>query len=123
MARALAVAIAVWTGIAWGGRIGLLAAGENGWAWLRIAGSIFIGLLAFVVLVTPRLEWGRRPVLALFAVWTTVLWARSLVVNWAGTGSLPFKLVHTVLAAGFLALAAWAAREAIRSRAMAGGGS
>jgi hypothetical protein len=41
----------------------------------------------------------------LFAFWTTALWLRSMVVTWTGSGSLPFKLVHTVLAIGFFILA------------------
>jgi hypothetical protein len=41
-------------------------------------------------------------------VFTVVLWIRSLIVSWAGDGSLPFKMVHTVLALGFFALALWA---------------
>jgi hypothetical protein len=41
-------------------------------------------------------------------LFTVILWVRSLIVNWAGDGTLPFKLVHTVLAIGFFALAVWA---------------
>jgi hypothetical protein len=103
-----AIAIAGWTLLAWGGRIGLLAGGEGLGSWLRIGGSILIGLFAALTLVVPRLETIRRPTLVVFAVFTIVLWARSLYVNWTGSGSLPFKLVHTVLAIGFYGLAIWA---------------
>lgn len=109
MKTALAIAIAALTLAAWGGRIGLLTEGEAGvWDWVRIAGSLLIGLLAAAVLLVPALESVRTPALYLFALWSVVLWGRALIVNWAGDGSLPFKLVHTVLAIGFVALAAWA---------------
>lgn len=108
MRIALAIAIAVWTLLAWGGRIGLLASGEGVAAWLRIGGSLVIGLFAAATLVVPQLEGARRWALIVFSVFTVLLWARSLIVNWVGNGSLPFKLVHTVLALGFFALAWWA---------------
>lgn len=104
----LASAIIVWTAVTWGGRIGLLTSGEGIGAWLRIGGSILIGLFAAATLLLPQLEAARRPALIVFAVFTVVLWIRSLIVNWAGDGSVPFKLVHTALAIGFFALAAWA---------------
>ena len=108
MRIALAVAITVWTLAAWGGRIGLLTSGEGIGAWLRIGGSLLIGLFAAATLAFAQLEPARRPVLIVFSVFTVVLWIRSLIVNWAGDGSLPFKVVHTVLALGFFALAWWA---------------
>lgn len=101
----LAIAIAAWTLVAWGGRIGLLASGEGLGAWLRIGGSIVIGLFAAATLVVPRLEPVRRLALLVFALFSVVLWTRSLLVTWAGSGSLSFKVVHTVLAAGFFILA------------------
>lgn len=104
----LGVAIAVWTLAAWGGRIGLLTNGEGLWAWVRIGGSLAIGLFAAATLLIPQLEGARRWALLLFSIFTVLLWARSLWVTWVGDGSLPFKLVHTVLAVGFFALAAWA---------------
>lgn len=107
-AAPLAIAITVWTLIAWGGRIGLLTTAEGIGAWLRIGGSLAIGLFAAASLVVPQLEPVKRPTLVVFALFTVVLWIRSLIVNWAGDGSLPFKLVHTVLALGFFALSWWA---------------
>jgi hypothetical protein len=104
----LAIAVAGWTLLAWGGRIGLLVGGEGFGSWMRIGGSILIGLFAASTLVLPRLESIRRPTLVVFALFTAVLWARSMYVNWTGSGSLPFKLVHTVLAMGFYGLALWA---------------
>lgn len=114
MKIALAVAIAVWTLAAWGGRIGLLTSDEGGLGtWIRIGGSIVIGLFAAAALVIPQLDAARRPALIVFSIFTVVLWVRSMIVNWTGSGSLPFKLVHTVLAVGFFALAWWAFSIAI----------
>ena len=106
MRVALGIAIAVWTLAAWGGRIGLLTSDEGVWGWVRIGGSLAIGLFAAATLLIPQLEGARRPTLILFSIFTVVLWARSLWVNWAGDGTLAFKIVHTVLALGFFALAA-----------------
>lgn len=110
----IAVAIVVWTIVAWGGRIGLLTEGESAWAWIRVGGSAAVGVLAAFAVVAEIGERWRAGLLALFVVWTSVLWVRSLIVNWAGDGSLAFKLVHTVLAAGFFTLA-WFAWTAVRS--------
>jgi hypothetical protein len=117
MRIALAVAIGVWTLAAWGGRIGLLTSGEGWGAWLRIGGSLVVGLLAVLTLTVPALESWRKPALLMFAVFTIVLWVRSLIVTWTGSGSLPFKLVHTVLDVGFFALAWWALSMASSSGA------
>ena len=108
MRVALAIAITVLTLVAWGGRIGLLTSGEGLGAWLRIGGSLLVGVFAVAALALPQLEPLRKPALIVFSVFTVVLWIRSLVVNWAGAGSLQFKLVHTILALGFFALAWWA---------------
>lgn len=108
MRFALAIGITVWTLAAWGGRIGLLTSGEGIGAWIRIGGSLLIGLFAAATLAFPQLEPARKPALLVFSVFTVFLWVRSLIVNWVGDGSLPFKLVHTVLALGFFALAWWA---------------
>lgn len=116
----LGLAIIVWTGIAWGGRIGLMTGEEDWTSALRVGGSLLIGLLAGLVLLVPRLEAVRRPMLYIFVVWTVVLWTRSLFVNWTGSGSMPFKLVHTVLGIGFFGLAWLAARSATRGHSIAG---
>lgn len=120
MSGRLALAITLWTLLAWGGRIGLLVGGEGVGSWVRIGGSIVIGLFAAATLLFPRLEPVRRPTLVIFALFTIILWARSLYVNWAGSGSLPFKLVHTVLAGGFFVLSLWAVTAA-RTPAATGG--
>jgi len=87
----------------------MLASGEGVGAWLRIGGSLAIGLFTAATLAVPQLEGARRPALIVFSVFTVVLWIRSLIVTWVGDGSLPFKMVHTVLALGFFALVWWAA--------------
>lgn len=106
MRTALGIAIAVWTLLAWGGRIGLLVDGDGMGAWIRIGGSIVIGLFAAATLVFDQLEPARRAALVVFALWCLVIWSRSLFVNWTGDGSLSFKLVHTVLGVGFFVLGA-----------------
>jgi len=108
MRVALGVAIGVWTLAAWGGRIGLLTDGEGVSAWIRIGGSLLVGLFAAATLLIPQLEGARKWALIVFSLFTVILWVRSLIVTWAGDGTLPFKLVHTVLAIGFFALALWA---------------
>jgi hypothetical protein len=65
---------------------------------------VLIGLATAIALAVPSVRLRTGPLFYLFSVWTVVLWVRSLVVNWTGTGSLPFKLVHTVLAIGFFIL-------------------
>ena len=106
MRPALGAAIVLWTLIAWGGRIGLLTEGEADTAtWVRIVGSIVIGVVTGVSLMLSSLEPFSRAAVWVFAAWTIVLWSRSLYVNWTGSGSLPFKLVHTALAIGFAVLA------------------
>lgn len=108
----LAAGIVTWTAVAWGGRIGLAAGGEDLWAWARIGGSFLVAVIAAAGLaLAPSSGWARMALWA-FATWTLVVWGRSLVVNWTGQGSLPFKLVHTALAVGFFALAWWGARTA-----------
>jgi hypothetical protein len=97
----LAAGVLLWTGVAWGGRIGLLTDGD-GWSdLLRIGGSLLLGLATAIALAMPSLRPRSATLFYLFAFWTTALWLRSMVVNWTGSGSLPFKLVHTILAAGF----------------------
>jgi hypothetical protein len=112
--RLLGVAILVWTLLAWGGRISLLTRGED-WADIgRIGVSLLLGITAaFVLLTEVRQRWGSL-ILKSFSIWTTVVWVRSLIVNWAGSESLAFKLVHSALAAGFLLLA-YAARTRARA--------
>jgi hypothetical protein len=101
----LAAGVLLWTGVAWGGRIGLLTDGD-GWSdLLRIGGSLLLGMVTPIALAVSSLRSRSAPLFYLFGIWTTGLWLRSMVVNWTGSGSLPFKLVHTVLAVGFFGFA------------------
>lgn len=103
---ALALAVAVWTLLTWGGRIRLLTEAEQDPSnWIRIGGSLLIGAAAVVVLLVAADSGVERWVLTLFAVWSTVIWVRSLIAVWGGDESLAFRAVHTVLALGFLILA------------------
>ena len=105
---ALALAILAMTLIAWGGRIGLMTGAEGWWSWARVGGSLGFGLLASASLLVPQMVSTRRVLLLAWAFWSIFIWARSLIVNWLGSGSVPFKLVHTVLALGFFLVAWWA---------------
>lgn len=109
----LAIAIAVWTLLTWGGRIRLLGDAEQGDLsnWLRIGGSLLIGALAVVVLLAAGGGTVERWMLTLFAAWSTVIWLRSLITVWTGGESMAFKLVHTVLAAGYFVLSYLAIRR------------
>lgn len=110
----LAWAIILWTLIAWGGRIGLLTGGEDLWGWIRIVGSLALAGAAGAVLLVPAWSRYRRPVLLLFSAWTSVIWSRSMFVNWVESGTVAFKLVHTALALGFLVLVVWSVRATTR---------
>ncbi len=106
--KLLGGAILAWTLIAWGGRVGLLAVGDDWSDRARIAGSVLVGLVATAALWLGASGRIARWVLYLFAIWTVVVWTRSMLVNWMGSGTIAFKLVHTVLALGFFGLAWWA---------------
>ena len=102
----LAIGIMAWTALTWGGRIRLLTDTEQADPsnWARIGGSILIGLAAAAVLVWMAGGQVERWVLTVFAIWSTVIWLRSLVTVWAGDNSITFKLVHTVLAIAYVVL-------------------
>lgn len=108
----LAVAIAAWTLLSWGGRIRLLTDAEQGDLanWARIGGSLVIGLTAAAVIFWAQGSGLERWGLTLFAAWSVAVWARSLITVWSGDQPAAFKTVHTVLAAGFFVLAYLALR-------------
>lgn len=108
----LALAIAAWTLITWGGRIRLLTDADQSSIgnWTRIGGSIVVGLVAAAVLVWAHDGALERWALTVFAVWSSIIWLRSLLSVWAGEQSLAFKVVHTVLATGFFLLSFFAIR-------------
>lgn len=100
-------AILLWSFVAWGGRIGLLNVGDDWSDLVRIVGSLVVGILTAMALFFERFGPWRRPLLYAFAIWTLVIWTRSMIVNWSQSGTLPFKLVHTLLALGFGLLVWW----------------
>lgn len=116
---ALAIAIAVWTLLTWGGRIRLLTDAEQADTanWLRIGGSLAVGAVAVVALLALGGSQAERWLLTFFALWSTSIWARSLFAVWSGEQSMGFKAVHTVLAVGFLALSYLALRTGWSPRA------
>lgn len=110
----LAIAIGVWTLLAWAGRVRLLTDAEQGdlGNWVRIGGSLLVGGVAVATLLLAAGGGWERWALTFFALWTSVIWIRSLITVWTGDQSLAFKLVHTVLASGFLVLSYLAADRA-----------
>lgn len=99
--RRLAVLVAVWALVTWGGRIGLLQGGAGWLDWTRIVGSLAVAATATALLWRGR--WS--PVLWVYSGFTTLIWVTSLVSVWSGDHPLGFRLVHSVLAAASLALA------------------
>ncbi len=109
--RTLGWVIAAWTLISWGGRIGLLtdADGADLRSWLRIGGSLALGLVTGAAFVSGRMV---RVTGYVFAAWTSFVWVRSLVTVWTEPNTLAFRLVHTALALVWFALVAGAVRAA-----------
>jgi hypothetical protein len=93
--------------IAWIGRVILLTPGDYWLDWARVVGSLAVGLIAGLLLIIPVPRGWARTGIYVFSVWTIVVWARSLLVNWMGSGTMAFKLIHTALALGFGLLVWW----------------
>lgn len=110
--RTLGWAIAIWATITWGGRIGLLTGPEadDPWTWIRVLGSLAAAAGATYALLRPSS--GSRALLVVYAGVTVAVWSTSVVSVWITDHETAFRVVHTVLAAVSLALAAAAAREA-----------
>lgn len=99
--------------------MGLLTVGDGWFEWFRIIGSVVVGAGVAAAVLAPGPARIRRMSLYVFVGWTVVLWARSMIVTWSGGASIQFKMVHTVLAAGFGLLCWWASSLA-RSDLVAG---
>lgn len=111
--RALGIVIIAWVLVSWGGRIGLLTGPESAdlVTWLRIVGSIVTAAIAAAALIFEA-PW-MRPAMWLYAGTAAAIWFTSLAAVWAdASNSTGFRLVHTVLAAISLGLAALAIRAA-----------
>jgi hypothetical protein len=120
------VALAAWTLFVWVGRIrnvwsdsSLDAAGKAGRSALA---------LSFVVLAGPLLVWAlrrrrtgipaaMRHLVVALGVWTTGVWVVRSAGIWVHEHPVGFKVVHTVLAAISIALAAVAVRRVVASGA------
>ena len=112
--RTLALVIAGWTALTWGGRIGLLTGSEAGLAKARIAVSILLAVGAVVALIF-RTAW-KRPALAVYAGGALLIWGSSLVSVWTDpTSSLAFRGIHTLLALGSMGIAGLAVAAFNRS--------
>jgi hypothetical protein len=109
----LASLIGLWAAITWGGRIGLLAGDETLVAKARIGLSLLVALLAVIGLLTTP-SWMRAGVAA-YSVVTVLVWVTSVVSVMGDRGSsIPFKLVHLVLAAVSIAIATTAWMSVVR---------
>lgn len=103
----LAAVIGVWAAVTWGGRIGLLAGDETFVSKARIAVSLAVALLAVVAILT-RATWVPYAV-GLYSGTNLLVWSTSVVsVLGDPSSSVAFKLVHLVLAAVSIGIAATA---------------
>ena len=114
--RILAVAVAVWTLIAWGGRLMILDM-TAGWDAIRVVGSLVVGGVSVAVLLIRRA--GLRVVAYVFTGWTLGVWGRSVFNVWRDSNTLGFRLIHTLLAAGFAYLA-WRLLSLARGKSVSG---
>lgn len=112
--RTLGWAIAAWAAVTWGGRIGLLADFGDLVAWARIAVSVAVAIGAAVALLRPSPA--SRALLWAYAGVTGIVWLTSLVSVWTRSNTVPFRLVHTLLAAVSFVLAFLAGRAAASDR-------
>jgi hypothetical protein len=99
------LALGVWTLLSWVNRLrNIAASGESAWWYLPALFFVAGGVLCVVAYWRGR-ETYNGP-LRTFIVVGSGYWAVRAVVVWFGAWSGPFKIVHTVLAVGFVALAA-----------------
>jgi hypothetical protein len=97
--------LAVWTLVVWAGRIRNALDADDG-AGAVVLAATFVAL-AVAVLATR----GRRPVVLALAGWTVAVWAVRIVdIALLSDHDAGFVVVHAVLAAVSVAVAAWATR-------------
>lgn len=105
--RVPTIAFAGWTLFVWLGRIRNAVAGDEGLGPVLLAASFV--LLACAVLGTR----GRREAVVALAGWTLAVWAvRAVDIALFSDHDAGFVVVHVVLAAVSVGLAAWAVRNA-----------
>ena len=108
----LAAVIGLWAAVTWGGRIGLLAGDETPVAKARIAVSLAVAVAA-VAAILSRASW-MRPAVGIYSATTLLIWVTSVIsVVGDASSSLPFKLVHLVLAAISIVIAVVAWRSIV----------
>ncbi len=109
----LGALIGVWTLAVWLPRIWIIPVGDV-WEMARIVVSMALGLgSAWVLLRATRY---LTPVLLGFALWSVVVWGRTLWNYWTLNNPTDLRLVHTILAGGFFYLAWRAIRSLTRNR-------
>jgi hypothetical protein len=113
-----ALLLALWTLVVWGGRVHLIWADADltvtGQVWRTALALSFVGFGAATVVAWLRARRGsvwRRTALLVraFVVWTIGVWLVRGTQILLDDHALGFVLVHAVLAAVSIGLAAWAA--------------
>ncbi len=101
----------LWTLVIWSTRLRIASSdAATGWTdWARIVVSLVFGLMLVTLAINlrrgARNRWGAAAMIG-FALWMVVVWVPSLVGVLAGDQSSAFKLIHSALAMGSLAVGA-----------------
>lgn len=101
----------LWTLVVWATRLRIASSdAETSWTdWARILVSLIFGLILAALAISlrrgARNKWGAAAMIG-FALWMVIVWVPSLVGVLAGDQSSAFKLVHSALAMGSLAVGA-----------------
>jgi len=112
-------ALIAWTLFTWGNRIPLLWASSTQTHREKVLGTIpiaifvvlaVVGAVAVLVSADVLVGWARTAALVL-AGWSIAYWLVRLPLILAHHHPIPFKAVHTVLAAVAIGLAVWALRR------------
>lgn len=106
-----ALVLAAWTLFVWGGRIRNALTDSGG------AGPVVLALTFVALAVAVLATRGRRaPVVLALAGWTVAVWVpRAVDIALLSDHDAAFVVVHLVLAAVSVVLAAWVARDVTRS--------
>jgi hypothetical protein len=120
--RLAAFVLAGWTLFVWTTRIGNIWRDDAASTSSKIGSTALAMTFTVLALVVAVVAWRRmwtvlRPAVMGLAGWTTAVWLVRTVTILAGDRSVGFKVVHGVLAAVSIALAAWAGRAALEGRA------